>query len=172
MTRYLLVLVLGSFLASCTSKKEACYKDSMFAWSVQQKFYFSSLGFSPEDFTDPLSNHQWKADSTTFMRTIAYELQLRGLEVTDGLFGGVLAIKILQKRDGMSAPEYENKVPESWPKLDKIPRGAWVLDILSFDKETLLMRSWAVPEDAEDAETVIQNIKKAARKACACYPTF
>jgi hypothetical protein len=144
----------------------------MFAWSVQQKFYFSSLGFSPEDFTDPLSNHQWKADSTTFMRTIAYELQLRGLEVTDGLFGGVLAIEILRKRKGMAAPSYESKVPESWPTLDKIPDGAWVLDMLSFDKETLLMRSWALSEGADDPTAAIQQIKKAAFKACSCYPSF
>jgi hypothetical protein len=144
----------------------------MFAWSVQQKFYFSSLGFSPEDFTDPLSNHQWKADSTTFMRTIAYELQLRGLEVTDGLFGGVLAIEILRKRKGMAAPSYESKVPESWPTLDKIPDGAWVLDMLSFDKETLLMRSWALSEGADDPTAAIQHIKKAAFKACSCYLSF
>lgn len=144
----------------------------MFAWSVQQKFYFSTPGFSPENFTNPLTNHEWKADSTAFIRTVAYELQLHGLEVTDGLFGGVLAIEILRKRKGMAAPSYESKVPESWPTWDKIPDGAWVLDMLSFDKETLLMRSWALSEGADDPTAAIQQIKKAALKACSCYPSF
>lgn len=144
----------------------------MFAWSVQQKFYFSTPGFSPENFTNPLTNHQWKADSTAFIRTVAYELQLHGLEVTDGLFGGVLAIEVLRKRKGMASPNYESKVPDSWPTLDKIPDGAWVLDILSFDKETLLMRSWALPKDIEGPNAAIQHIKKQPSKLAHVIPHF